>query len=1078
MKTSFAKGRIKGRCLLLCFLSLLLFAAPVFAQTGEFSAESARACRKAVESAQATREKAEAGDAQAQYALGLLFRDGLAREKKDRESYWGNGNVVPGEFIDLKRATALLARGFPVTSENSELSLTPVMSQILQEIVINPMAEELGESPELPELEEDVTEQSIEETMARAAAFLRKSGHEDLIDIFRPVFDSLSCSFSPLRFGYNDFEAVYWFRRAAEQGLPQAQFALGEAMLSNVGVQRHEAWNEALATRWFLKARAGGFAIAPDSGAGWLLTEYDQMQDFQKAAEAGDGAAAYALARAHERLADDTGIADAEKRAHREQTVKWLYFAVAKDVPEAKLWLARIHLGKDDMQGIPRRRAEGLEMLQRLAEAGNAEAQTLFADFAQKPAERMKWLQRAAEQDFDMAQAGLARAYGRGEGVPQDEKKALFWMRRAAAQDNSGARGWLKEFDERATLAQAAKGKGFAAREAQYELARAYLPYGDGDSFRGETPFSGTAVYLSPDPDKAAEAFRRLLAQRDTRDLEENQKRQIKSWRETAQSFLTVYEHATKEWRLLEKNARAGDARAQVALGDRYQHAAYSKDEKTLFGKIREDQEAAFHWFSAAAQAGDAEAQYRLGKWFLENRHDREAALPWLEKADAQEEEGWAKYSGASMLLNRLAAFTAAEEGDAAAQYALAYFYGQGDSVGVEKDTEKMLDWMHRAAEGGYPPAQYELGTLHAWPGFAHMNLETSAHWLHAAAKAGHPLAQYFYGKARYLGRGAPADEKEGRQWLEAAARVAEMLDEIGYLKPVFDEETGQTRLEFVKIEIDTSEQWREMEQQTPMWLQGVNPYYVLMSKPLTGASLAKDFLQNLDLRVALEKLAKAGDADAQFALGILLYQEQLSPPLRGGLFCMGCAADRYLPEEIAAFSARGVAWLRQAAKAGHWRARQALWRIETGDPREEKGDRAAAQEVLCQRALLPDECEPQEEAAEIQELRQAAQTGDAKATFRLGEALYDKYGYALNWAWSDYFGSPALARAEEARSLLLTAAGAGIARASCFLAQGYWKEGNTVDALFWFLKAQPEMPTHWLESGNCPEERWRKEEG
>ncbi|MDR2626013.1 MAG: hypothetical protein LBC37_06735, partial [Zoogloeaceae bacterium] len=230
MKTSFAKGRIKGR-LPLCFLSLLLLATPVFAQIEEFSADSARVCQEVVEAAQSTRKKAEAGDAQAQYALGLLFRDGLANEKEDREDHWGNRNAAPGEFIDLKRAVALLAH-----AEEADPSM-PANAQGLLESLIEPMAEKLGESPELPELKaKDVTAQAKEDTMVRAAAFLRKSGQEFWFGFFYPVLDALSCPFFPLRFGKNDFEAVYWFRRAAEQGLPQAQFALGEAIASNVGV--------------------------------------------------------------------------------------------------------------------------------------------------------------------------------------------------------------------------------------------------------------------------------------------------------------------------------------------------------------------------------------------------------------------------------------------------------------------------------------------------------------------------------------------------------------------------------------------------------------------------------------------------------------------------------------------------------------------------------------------------------------------------------------------------------------------------------------------------------------------------
>ncbi|MDR0736241.1 MAG: sel1 repeat family protein [Zoogloeaceae bacterium] len=1070
----------------------LAFAAPVFAQAEELDEAGARACLEVVEAARATREKAEAGDARAQYALGLMFLDKLKLTEEDADeegiSMSESGEFAvsasgPGEFADLKRMAALSARSYPDAV------------QILLETVIEPMAAQLGESPELPELEMGGTAQSEEETLARAEAFLRKSGQEYWIDFFhaiiapsgdRPIV-SRTCPFLPLRFGQNDYEVLYWFRRAAEQGLPEAQFALGKKAMSE--------WNSSEATHWFLKARAGGFVIAPESEVGELLAEYDAMTAFQKAAEAGDGEAAYALARFHDRAAGGTGVAMAEKLRHREQTAKWLRFAADRDVQKARLWLARVYMGVDDVSGIPAWRVEGLEILRRMADAGDAEAQELLSRFAETANARMQWLQRAAEQGDAEARKNLARAYERGNGVPQDEGKALFWMR-AAAQESDHAKGWLKEFESRAALVREAQGKGFAALKAQYKLAHAYLPY-EGAPFRGE------AIYLFPDPDKAAEVFRRFLAGRDgIRDLDEKQKRQLENWQTQAQAFVAAHERATKDWRDLEQNARAGDVNAQVELGKRYQLAAYSKNEATIFGKIAEDQEAAFHWFSAAAQAGDAEAQYLLGEWFIENRRDRETARSWLEKASAQKEEPMNSFRfEAGMLLRKLSAFGAAEKGDAAAQYALAAFYGKGDKyvimggVGVERDTEQTLIWMHRAAESGYPPAQNELGTIYAWPGFAKMNLETSAHWLRKAAEAGHPLAQYFYGKARYLGRGAPANEKEGRRWLEAAARAGEMYDEGGNLKQIFDEETGRPLPEFAWLNLGQSTKddpgcsefaWLNPGQSTDdpgwqalCWLEGINPYGAEMSRPHVGALMANVFLQNIALRATLEKLAEKNDAEAQFALGVLFYYEQLSSPVRGGFFCKGCEADQYLPEEIAAFRARGVKWLRQAAKAGHVRARLMLRRIEIDDPRGKAGDLATARRVLCRQALLPDEnaCAPEEEekeAEEFQELRQAARAGDASAAFRLGKALRANYGNAYDWPEDTPFqdGYPALARTrlEEARSWFLEAHKAGVPGAACHLSRGYQKEGNTVEALFWLLKAQPEMPGRWLEREDCPD--------
>ncbi len=45
------------------------------------------------------------------------------------------------------------------------------------------------------------------------------------------------------------------------------------------------------------------------------------------------------------------------------------------------------------------------------------------------------WLEKAAKQDFALAQYKLARMYSKGEGVEQDLHRAREWYERAAKQD-------------------------------------------------------------------------------------------------------------------------------------------------------------------------------------------------------------------------------------------------------------------------------------------------------------------------------------------------------------------------------------------------------------------------------------------------------------------------------------------------------------------------------------------------------------------------------------------------------------------------------------------------------------------
>ena len=73
-----------------------------------------------------------------------------------------------------------------------------------------------------------------------------------------------------------------------------------------------------------------------------------------------------------------------------------------------------------------------------------------------------------------------------------------------------------------------------------------------------------------------------------------------------------------------------------------------------------------------------------------------------------------------------------AEQGDASAQFRLAYMYVNG--YGVPEDMTEAARWYRRAAEQGLAPAQFNLG------------------WLY------------------FLGRGVPQDDKEAVRWYRLAA--------------------------------------------------------------------------------------------------------------------------------------------------------------------------------------------------------------------------------------------------------------------------------------------------------------------
>ena len=126
-----------------------------------------------------------------------------------------------------------------------------------------------------------------------------------------------------------------------------------------------------------------------------------------------------------------------------------------------------------------------------------------------------------------------------------------------------------------------------------------------------------------------------------------------------------------------ERQAEQGDARAQVALGNRY-----------LAGNgVPMDEAEALRWYRAAADQGLAAGQVQLGSMYEQGQgtaKDLDAANEWYTMAAAQ--------------------------GDPAAQANLGDLFEFGDGYINYKQASY---WYRQAAKQGYPDAQRNLGRLY-----------------------------------------------------------------------------------------------------------------------------------------------------------------------------------------------------------------------------------------------------------------------------------------------------------------------------------------------------------------------------
>jgi len=193
----------------------------------------------------------------------------------------------------------------------------------------------------------------------------------------------------------------------------------------------------------------------------------------------------------------------------------------------------------------------------------------------------------------------------------------------------------------------------------------------------------------------------------------------------------------------------------------------------------------------AAAQKGDAQAQYQLGTAYGHGKGHAGEKLPadlklaayWFLQAakqghaGAQTDLGYAYGSGRGVPMNvTQAAFwyrKAAEQGNAAAQTNLGLAYINGS--GVRSDPVQAVPWLRKAAEQGYASAQANLGVIYTIGNGVPQDLKQAFLWSEKAARQGNITGQYnlavIYCDANYARlRGTKQDYAQGAQWFERAA--------------------------------------------------------------------------------------------------------------------------------------------------------------------------------------------------------------------------------------------------------------------------------------------------------------------
>ncbi|MDQ6953158.1 MAG: tetratricopeptide repeat protein [Mariprofundaceae bacterium] len=267
---------------------------------------------------------------------------------------------------------------------------------------------------------------------------------------------------------------------------------------------------------------------------------------------------------------------------------------------------------------------------------------------------------------------------------------------------------------------------------------------------------------------------------------------------------------------------------------------------------------------------------------------------------------------------------SAANQGEAQAQYALAMMYIHGQTE--DPNPQQAKSWLVRSAQQGFPQAQYQLGILLEKEGSANQNYE---HWLNEAAKQGMGQA-ILHLIQLYDARNTPEDSQKATTWL-----IKAKANHLGKLTTLTSSLTshiqaqaqaGQVPSMFLLANIYRQGSILETNKTLAYrWmLKAAQQHHIKASEAVAGMLLYGEGVP-IDMKQAFhwyQASDEAGSTHAKSALGCMLVLGLGTPP----------NIDQ------------GVAFLKQAAQTGNPSAARNLGIIEVQGLIEETNDDAAIQ--------------------------------------------------------------------------------------------------------------------------------------
>ena len=223
---------------------------------------------------------------------------------------------------------------------------------------------------------------------------------------------------------------------------------------------------------------------------------------------------------------------------------------------------------------------------------------------------------------------------------------------------------------------------------------------------------------------------------------------------------------AVQQW---QNKAEAGDAEAQFRIGQAY----------ALGQGFNQNLENAFEWYEKAAKQGHAKAQAALAILYVQKGDDKKTA-EWLDKAAAQNEptaqffQGISAYEKAQDYSKAKEWWEkAAEQGNADAMAALATLYESGK--GVPQDNDKASEWLKKASDAGKGQSSIQLANAYQKGELGLTKDDKKAFtYMEKAAFQGEEAAYLELSNMYLEGRGVAKNQKKARLWMEKETEQTE----------------------------------------------------------------------------------------------------------------------------------------------------------------------------------------------------------------------------------------------------------------------------------------------------------------